>query len=150
MWQSEIPKTWGDWHTKLRRKWLDWRHARFPDTDPMTEDEMKVFLYNIEREHAREVDAIIMRFAERGRWPNNASSHSYFLARRIEYAMEILCALGSIVYDQPAEGMPFVAHEPVPLSKAPPDIIVRWLLLACWESGRDHWIDRFILSAGRK
>ncbi len=86
---------------------------------------MKTFLHSIEREYAREVDAIVMRFAERGRWPNNASDHSYFVARRTKYAMEILAALGSSVYDQPAEGIPFVAHDPVPPPQARPDIIVR-------------------------
>ena len=80
MWRSEIPKTWGDWHTKLRRKWIESQHARFPDTNPMTEGEMKTFLYSIEREYAREVDAVVMRFAERGRWPNNASDHSAALS----------------------------------------------------------------------
>lgn len=116
----------------------------------MTEDEMKDFLYKIEGECARDVDAIIMQFAERGRWPNNALDYAYFLARRIEYAMEILSVLGSLVHEQRGESMTFVAHEVVPPPTARPDIIVRWLLLICWEYGRSHWIDRFILSAGRK
>jgi hypothetical protein len=150
MWKTEVPASWGDWHTKLRKKWLDWQYSRFPDTDPMTEREMKAFLYKVEREYAHEVEAIILRFAECGRWPNNSRAHSYFLARRIEYAMEILAALGSFVYEQPIAETPFVAHEPVPPPTARPAIIVRWLLLDCWEYGRSHWIDRFILSAGRK
>jgi len=151
MWKSEIPKTWGDWHTKLRRKWIEWQHARFPDTNPMTEGEIKNFLYNIEREYVRELDAIVMRFATRGRWPNNAWDHSYFLARRIEYAMEILTALRSSVYDQATEGIPFVVHNPVPPPQARPDIIVRWLLITCWDyAGRNHWIDQFIPSAGSR
>jgi hypothetical protein len=150
MWNGRIPKTWGDWHTKLRKRWLDWQNARFPNTRPMTEGQMKVFLYNTEREYSREVDAIVLRFAQRGRWPNNASNHSYFLARRIEYAMEILSALDSTMYDQQAEGMSFVPHQPVPPPQARPDIIVRWLLVNCWETGRRHWIDQFILSAAKK
>lgn len=150
MWKYESPKTWGDWHEKLRKKWLNWRFAGFPDTDPMTEGEMKQFLYRIERQYAREVDAIVTRFAKSGRWPADSWNHSYFLARRIEYAMEILSVLGLLVYEHTSLESPMIALEPVPPPQARPEIIVQWLLLTCWEFGRDHWIDRFILSGARK
>jgi hypothetical protein len=116
----------------------------------MTEGEMKKFLYRIERQYAGEVDAIVKRFAKSGRWPGDSWGHSYFLARRIEYAMEILSVLGLVVYEHTSPESPMIPLEPVPPPQARPDIIVQWLLLTCWEFGRSHWIDRFILSGARK
>lgn len=149
VWKNEPPETWGGWHTKLRAKWLNWSHARFPDTDPMTETEMKDFLFKIERKYAEETDAVVMKFAASGRWPAGSWEHAYFLARRVEYAMEILAVLGTIVYER-TDTYPWPTYEPVPRPAARPEIIVRWLLIDCWEFGRSHWIDGFILSGGKK
>jgi hypothetical protein len=88
----------------------------------MTHEEMKNFLYKIERQFAPEVDATVRRFAETGRWPNGAWNHGYFLARRIEYAMEVLSAMDMHIYADPRT---MVWHEPVPAPQAFPETIVK-------------------------
>lgn len=151
-WRKEPPETWGDWHDLIRSKWVRWRESGFPDTDPMTAEEMRILLFRIEREHAGTVTEIVEKFALTGRWPWGSREQAYFLARRIEYAMEILSAIGLIVFEHDNSHDPprIVNHMPVPLPTARPGIIVSWLLRDCWEMcGRDRWIDRFILARSR-
>lgn len=150
-WKTTPPQTWGDWHTLLRKKWLCWQSARFPDTDPMTAQEMRQLLFKSERQHVAAVEKVIEQFAGTGRWPWGSSEHRYFLSRRIEYAMEILSALGLLVYghDNSSDPSLITAHEPV-MPPTQPEIIAKWLLRDCWEwFGRERWIDKFILARSR-
>jgi hypothetical protein len=151
-WTKHPPISWGDWHTLLRTKWVKWSRANFPDTDPMTAGEMEKLLFKIEREEAPEVEIVIERFAESGRWPPGSREHSYFLARRIEYAMEILTAmtLTSFETDPTNPSGPYLQRYPVPHPTAPPERIVRWLLKDAWDMlGRSRWINSFILARSR-
>lgn len=110
----------------------------------MTAEEMRDFLSRIERQFAPEVDRVVMKYADTGRWPPGSYEHAYFLARRVEFAFWILAIISTRVYVDQLE------FEPVDPPTAPHGIIVKWLLKDAWEFyGRAQWIERFLLAKSK-
>jgi len=137
-------KTWDDRHTWARRSYIRYDPAPFPfDTQPMSQPEMKDFLWRANCQFRPGCEQAIQRLADTGRWPPSASENAYFLARRLEYAMEILTVISARIPEEP--------HHAVPPPQAPQSVIFRWLLRDAWEScGWNRWLTQFLAGHERK
>ena len=134
--------TWSEWHAWVRRSYIRYDAAPIPfDTAPITHSQMEDFLWRANCRSRATCEAIIKRTAETRRWPTSASEHAYFLARRLEYAMELLSVLGGHGRDAAAVDPPH----------APPQTILPWLLIDAWETcGWRRWVDQLLAGHEKK
>ena len=131
-------KTWGDWHTWARRSYSRYDPAPFPfNTHLIPQSEMEDLLWRANCQSRQGCEQTIQRLGDSGRWPPSATENAYFLARRLEYAMEILTVIGTWIPEEP--------NYAVPPPQAPPRIILRWLLRDAWEAcGWRRWMVQFL------
>jgi hypothetical protein len=112
--------SWEAIRREVLRSWRPWMKARFPhNVSGLSSHALREQVSQAFNETNWAVCEAVHVFAMTGFWPLDASKYKYFLAKRLDFANQILLC---------------VIHGPsIPPPQPSREAIFRWLLIECWE-----------------